>query len=88
MIRGFQEVSKEFKKHEEVAKLPTRGSKYSAGYDFYSPERIVVPPFGKSNIISTDVKAYMREGEVLILHNTKLCWYQARLNIIKLYRCD
>ena len=68
MIRGFQEVKKEFKKHEEVAKLPTRGSKYSAGYDFYSPERIVVPPFGKSGIISTDIKAYMQEGEVLILH--------------------
>lgn len=68
MIRGFQEVSKEFKKHEEAVHLPTRGSKHSAGYDFYSPERIVVPPFGKSGIISTDVKAYMQEGEVLILH--------------------
>lgn len=68
MIRGFQEVSKEFKKHEEAVHLPTRGSKHSAGYDFYSPKRIVVPPFGKSGIISTDVKAYMQEGEVLILH--------------------
>ena len=68
MIRGFQEVKKEFKKHGEAVKLPTRGSKYSAGYDFYSPERIVVEPFGKSNVISTDVKAYMQEGEVLILH--------------------
>lgn len=38
MIRGFQEVRKEFKKHEEAVHLPTRGSKYSAGYDFYSPE--------------------------------------------------
>lgn len=44
MIRGFQEVSKKFKKHGEAVKLPTRGSKYSAGYDFYSPERIVIPP--------------------------------------------
>ena len=68
MIRGFQEVRKEFKKHNEAVILPTRGSKYSAGYDFYSPERIVVPPFGKSDVIATDVKAYMQEGEVLILH--------------------
>lgn len=30
MIRGFQEVKKEFKKHEEAVKLPTRGNKYSA----------------------------------------------------------
>lgn len=34
----------------------------------FPPERIVVPPFGKSSVISTDVKAYMQEGEVLILH--------------------
>lgn len=40
MIRGFQEVRKEFKKHEEAVHLPTRGSKYSAGYDFYSPEKL------------------------------------------------
>ena len=28
----------------------------------------MVPPFGKSDVIATDVKAYMQEGEVLILH--------------------
>lgn len=68
MIRGFKEVKKEFKKHNEAVTLPTRGSKYSAGYDFYSPERIVIQPFGKSDVIATDVKAYMQDGEVLILH--------------------
>ena len=55
MNRRFQEVRKEFKKHGEAVKLPTRGGRYSADYDFYSPEKIVVPPFGKSGIISNRI---------------------------------
>ena len=68
MFRGFEEVRKEFKKHREAVKLPTSRDNYSVGYDFYSPERIVIPPFGKSGVISTDVKAYMQYDEMLLLH--------------------
>lgn len=68
MVRGFEEVRKEFKKHKEAVKLPTSRGNYSVGYDFYSPERIVIPPFGKSGVISTDVKAYMQYDEMLLLH--------------------
>lgn len=68
MFRGFEEVRKEFKKHREAVKLPTSRGNYSVGYDFYSPERIVIPPFGKSCVISTDVKAYMQYDEMLLLH--------------------
>jgi dUTP pyrophosphatase len=68
-IRGFEPVSKEFKKYEfiENIKLPTRSTKNSAGYDFYSPIDIIITP-QTSMIIWTDVKAYMQPNEVLMLY--------------------
>jgi dUTP pyrophosphatase len=63
-IRGFQEVSENHKKIDSKTILPTRGSKDSAGYDFYSKERITILP-GDKHVFWTDVKAYMQEGEVL-----------------------
>lgn len=65
--RGFEIVSDEFRKTNEEITLPTRGSKISAGYDFYSPIDIVIQPHSKVCIWS-DVKAYMQEGEVLLLY--------------------
>jgi dUTP pyrophosphatase len=68
MIRGFQEVSKEFMVHEEVeTKLPYKGSKASAGYDFYSKKEVVIYPDEKFRFF-TDVKAYMLEDEVLEIY--------------------
>lgn len=49
------------------AKLPTRKTKGSAGYDFYLPCDVVLEPYGDSPIIQTGVKAYMSEDEVLLL---------------------
>lgn len=49
------------------AKLPTRKTKGSAGYDFYLPCDVHLEPFGDSPIIQTGVKAYMPEDEVLLL---------------------
>lgn len=49
------------------AKLPTRKTKGSAGYDFYLPCDVVLEPYGDSPIIQTGVKAYMPEDEVLLL---------------------
>lgn len=65
--RGFEIVSDEFKKTNEEITLPTRGSKISAGYDFYSPIDIVIQPHSKVCVWS-DIKAYMQEGEVLLLY--------------------
>ena len=45
-----------------AVKLPTRKTKYSAGYDFYSPIAFSLEP-GDSFIIPTGVKAYMNNGE-------------------------
>lgn len=66
-IRGFEVVSNYHRKKLEEIQLPTRGSKTSAGYDFYSPIGIEIQPHQKV-CIWTDVKAYMQEGEVLMLY--------------------
>ena len=66
-IRGFEEVIEQHKKVNTETTLPTRGSKQSAGYDFYSKEEVVIKP-GKQYVFWTDVKAYMMDGEVLEMY--------------------
>ena len=66
-IRGFELVKDEKRKTEGKVILPTRGSKVSAGYDFYSPVDITIEP-NKIGKIWTDVKAYMGNTECLILN--------------------
>lgn len=67
-IRGFEVVENNFRKNKDVdITLPTRGTKSSAGYDFYSPIDIEIQPHSKAFIWS-DVKSYMQEGEVLMLY--------------------
>lgn len=63
-VRGFEKVSNA----PEDTMLPTRKTKGSAGYDFYLPCDITVPARGHTEIISTNIKAYMPEDEVLLLH--------------------
>ena len=66
--RGFEIVNEGSKKNKGIdITLPTRGTQYSAGYDFYSPIDIEIQPHDKVCIWS-DVKAYMQEGEVLLLY--------------------
>ena len=65
-MRGFEMVKEEMRKTKGEITLPTRGSKISAGYDFYSPVDIILKPNEKTCVWS-DVKAYMQEGEVLLL---------------------
>ena len=62
-LRGFALV----KGAPTDAKLPTRKTKGSAGYDFYLPCDVHLEPFGDSPIIQTGVKAYMPANEVLLL---------------------
>ena len=66
--RGFEIVNEGSKKNKGIdITLPTRGTQYSAGYDFYSPIDIEIQPHDKVCIWS-DVKAYMQEDEVLMLY--------------------
>ena len=66
-VRGFEVVKDEAIKNQGVGiKLPQRGSKYSAGYDFFTPVSVTIKA-GDKTLIWTDIKAYMQQGEVLLL---------------------
>lgn len=66
MIRGFEIVSDEHRKHANAnIVLPQRGTAKSAGYDICTPVDIVIPANSCSDIIFTDIKAYMQADEVL-----------------------
>jgi dUTP pyrophosphatase len=63
---GFKEVDKEHKIFDDI-KLPTRGSKDSAGYDLYSNEDVDIYP-NQQHIFWTDIKSYMLSDEVLQIY--------------------
>lgn len=66
--RYFEVVKDEFRKYGDVEiKLPVRGDKRSAGYDFVTPVDIELAP-GERKLIFTDVKAFMQDDEVLELY--------------------
>lgn len=66
-MRRFEVVKNEYRKNLDVEiKLPTRGSKNSAGYDFYSPVDAVIQP-NEMIMIWTDVKAHMYYDNALII---------------------
>ena len=64
--RGFEPVT-ENKRKNKYYHLPTRGTKNSAGYDFYSPDEYIVKP-NEIVKIWTDIKAYMQSNEFLMLN--------------------
>lgn len=72
MCRKFEFVSRMtstgFEMKEPTIKLPERSTQYSAGYDFYNPEKVTIEP-NKIAYVKTGVKADMLSNEVLILAN-------------------
>lgn len=69
-LRGFEPVVKKYLKSYESCNevtMPLRGTKNSAGYDFFLPEDIEINP-GDNCLVWSDVKAYMQRGEVLELY--------------------
>ena len=62
MVRGFLKVNEELD-----TKLPERQTKASAGYDFYVIEDVEIPAYG-TVMLPTNVKAYMKDDEVLMLY--------------------
>ncbi|RUS84854.1 hypothetical protein EGW08_007395 [Elysia chlorotica] len=50
-----------FAKLSKDATTPTRGSKFAAGYDLYSAQKIVVPAKGKE-LVNTDIQIAVPEG--------------------------
>ena len=64
MIRGFARI---LAYQECDVPLPTRKTRYSAGYDIATAESVVIPPH-KVTLIPTGLKAYMQEDEYLGIH--------------------
>ena len=68
-LRGF-EIAKGWENKD--INLPIRKTKFAAGYDIEAAEDIVIPSFKKGMapvLISTGLKAYMEDDEVLYLYN-------------------
>jgi len=65
--RGFEIVSDQFRKTKGDVIMPLRKTKGSAGYDFMCPYDFDLDVF-ESKLILTDVKAYMRQDEVLKIY--------------------
>lgn len=65
-MRYFEVVEDKFRKNEGEIKLPTRATKYSSGYDFYSPVDVVIQP-QEMVMIWTDVRAHMYYDNALII---------------------
>ena len=61
-MRKFERVS-----YDNTGIIPTRTDKGSAGYDFYTPETLVIEP-GQIIKFKTNIKASMEEDEVLMLY--------------------
>ena len=65
-MRYFEVVKNEHRKNEGEIKLPTRATEHSAGYDFYSPVDVTIPPH-EMVMIWTDVKAHMYYDNALMI---------------------
>lgn len=64
--RGFEVVKSPVVPTFETT-LPTRTDIGSAGYDFYAKETKRIPPH-RTVLFYTDVKAFMEQDEVLLVH--------------------
>ena len=71
-MRKFEYVdrvlSTGYEMKEPCFDLPKRATKYSAGYDFFNPERVTIEP-NEIKYIKTGVKVKMQDDEVLLLYN-------------------
>lgn len=66
-MRYFEVVKDEHRKNSGDIKLPTRATKGSAGYDFYSPISVDIEPMC-SQMIWTDVCSKFEDDEVLLIN--------------------
>ena len=66
-MRHFEVVKDEHRKNSGDIQLPTRATKNSIGYDFYSPISVDIEPMC-SQMIWTDVKAIFENDEALLIN--------------------
>lgn len=66
-MRHFEVVKDEHRKNSGDIQLPTRATKNSIAYDFYSPISVDIEPMC-SQMIWTDVKAIFNSDEALLIN--------------------
>lgn len=66
-VRGFELVKDSTRKNQDFIKMPSKSTRKAMAYDFYAPKDYEAKP---NEIIKiwTDIKAYMKENECLILN--------------------
>lgn len=84
-MRKFHKVSEDQMNtvglgHSEVI-IPKRGTKFSAGYDFFCPLDIIIYP-KEVVLIPTGIKAEMNEGEVLQMYPRSSLGFKYRLMLM------
>ena len=62
MTRKFQ-VAKDFNEKDVI--MPCRSTKFSAGYDMFASEDVVIEPLKEVTMVQTGVSAQMEDDEVL-----------------------
>jgi len=62
-------------------KFPQRATRFSAGYDFFSPIKFYLPP-GKTIKIPTGIKAYMNPNEVLSIYVRSSTGFKYNVNLL------
>ena len=81
--RGFKVVKDEIRRYPGLEiTMPKRATKNSAGYDIYTPVDILIPAHGFSDVILTDIKAYMGEDEVLKLYPRSSIGFKKKLMLV------
>lgn len=66
-MERFEVVKDVCRKHpDEEIKLPTKGTRYSAGYDFYSNESVMISP-QETYPFHTDIKVKLEKDEFLMI---------------------
>ncbi len=89
----FTGILKEDSEGGPYRRLPERSTKKSAGYDFYNPKRIEIPPYklgDNPTMVKTGVKVKMEDDEFLMLVNRSSNPKKKKLvipNSVRNYRC-
>lgn len=68
----FTRILKQDSEGGPYRRLPERSTKNSAGYDFYNPKRIEIPPYklgDNPTMVKTGIKVKMEDDEFLMLVN-------------------
>ena len=80
--RGFKVVKDEIRRYPGLEiTMPKRGSKTSAGYDFFSPINEIIPAHGTAKI-PTGVKVFMQQDEVLMIYPRSSIGFKKKLMLV------